>query len=970
MNLHNYLRHLLLTICIWCCLSASAQHPYFYTIHDESGLPSNEVYQLQQDDFGYMWIGCNAGLFRYDGFKFQPFKNLQQNSIAISGLTLSAGKRLYSQNFSGQIFYTDHDSLMLVADVKERTRAHPPFTIGKENDVWIGLPEGLLKQNAAGKQTLYFKDELKLIELECCDDGSLYAIDITKGLLKIVHDGNGSYKWTKIQGATKAFTASRTTIKKQGNRFFALTATNVDQNYFITELRKDTAILIKAIPKNTIAEFIYSISLIDEKLWLGTSSGAFCLTTAGVIENNYFPTEKISDIICDREHSYWFSSLQNGIFVIPNLNLTAINSSNSPLKDNNITALKGISSTDILMGTYSGDLYRYSILNKQLEQLPKSSNTNYRNVTSIIPYSENIIIAARGAISVIDLKTKKDHSHASFYIRDMVQTGDSCILVSSENIGSINSIAKLVTENEYSPKNLKRISGKKICRDIKSGLTWITLNEGLATFEHNELTPFTINNAPVFCNVLYADGTGLWAGTISDGVYNILHKRTRLHLNETNGLKGSNVLAIISQHDTLYVATNLCINIRYPNKQFEYIDYTDGINAKEITSLCITGRHILIGTIRGLFDIPVNNSFTNKYRPDIALTSVSADGVARPATELLELKWNSKDILIRFSSVALRSRGKFAYIYRIKGFQNEWKKLDGSINYVSLNHLPPGNFTFEVKAANEDGITSKNTAVLAIAVRSPFWQQWWFFVIITATFSSVVALLFIMRIRKIKHNAHIRNQITTSQLTALKAQMNPHFMYNTLNSIQDLILQNDIKNTNYYLSRYSTLMRKILESSESSEIELNEEIEILRLYMELEKLRFGDEFTYTIVTPEKSQMEGLTIPSMIIQPFVENAIKHGLLHKRGLKKLDLVFAYANHTLSCLIRDNGIGRDKAAEIKKRSPIGHKSFATKATERRLELININRKEKIKLTISDLHENSTATGTEVRLDIPLTG
>jgi sensor histidine kinase YesM len=225
------------------------------------------------------------------------------------------------------------------------------------------------------------------------------------------------------------------------------------------------------------------------------------------------------------------------------------------------------------------------------------------------------------------------------------------------------------------------------------------------------------------------------------------------------------------------------------------------------------------------------------------------------------------------------------------------------------------------------------------------------------------------RINRIKKKAEIRNQLTNSQLTALKAQMNPHFMYNTLNSIQDLVLQNDIKNSNYYLSRYSSLMRKILDTSESNEIELAEEADTLKLYLELEQLRFGSDFTFDIEIDSTVDPHDTHMPSMIIQPFVENAIKHGLLHKKGRKTLSIRFNIEYNVLTCLITDNGIGRERSAEIKKRSPQHHRSFATRATEKRLSLINENREKKIILTITDLFENGIASGTEVLLQIPLT-
>jgi LytS/YehU family sensor histidine kinase len=162
-------------------------------------------------------------------------------------------------------------------------------------------------------------------------------------------------------------------------------------------------------------------------------------------------------------------------------------------------------------------------------------------------------------------------------------------------------------------------------------------------------------------------------------------------------------------------------------------------------------------------------------------------------------------------------------------------------------------------------------------------------------------------------------------------------------------------------------MRKILEISEQNQVDLNEEIEILKLYLELEQLRFGTDFEFSIICDLDINQNTIFIPSMIIQPFVENAIKHGLLHKKGNKLLAIRFEKIAESIICTIKDNGVGRQKAAEIKSRSPIAHKSFATNATQKRLELININRKNKITLEFTDLYTDNVASGTEVKIIIP---
>lgn len=948
---------------------ARGQHPFYYTLNNDNGLPSNEVYQLYQDSFGYMWIGCNAGLFRYDGFRYTPFKNAEQNSVAISGLRVAPSQRLYCENFTGQLFYVRDDSLIMFADVKDRIRTHPAYTFDPEGSMWMGLPGGIVVKDTAGKETTVLREEIYANDIIQGADGAIYAVGGGLGLMRIVRQPNGSYKGLKMHGAEEAFLNSRSTLERHGQRLFSLSSSNISGNYYITEIMADTAIMLKKIPANTIAEFIYSLTFIDGKLWIGTSAGAFRLTVNGVIEKQLFPSEKISDIITDREGNYWFSSLQSGIFVVPDMQLRSFTTSNSSLKDHNITALRAVSPEKLLIGTYSGNLYSYSLTNDQLHQFPRSNKAVYRNVTSMILHDSTHIIVSRGAVSVIDIARNTDHSYPSVYIRDMAILGDSLFFASSEAIGILGNLNDLVFRNKYNYSRLKDLGGRFVCVDKSSGTLWVSFNDMLATLEQGKFLPFTINGLPVYCNALHSDDKGIWIGTVSGDVYNIRNKQIKTHLNSKNGLRGGNVRCIISIQDTLYVATDACINICYPNGRFAYVDNTDGINAREISALSVVDGNLFVGTIRGLFQVPVASVFTNKVPPCVRISSVAANGKTCDPSQTVTLPWNKTEMAITFSAVALKSRGQFDYLYRIRGFHDDWQRLDGSVNYVRISHLPPGEFTFEVRAVNEDGTYSATTASLGIIAEAPLWQKWWFYSLIFLFGSALVTLLFVWRIRKIKRESRIRNQVAESQLTALKAQMNPHFMYNTLNSIQDLILQNDIRNTNYYLGRYSMLMRKILEVSENNEIELAEEVEILELYMELEKLRFGNDFTWSIELPGIPEDSHILIPSMIIQPFVENAIKHGLLHKKGEKLLRINFALLGAQLVCRIVDNGIGRARAAEIRLRSGLSHRPFATRATERRLGLVNLGRKHKIRLEIIDLQAGGNATGTEVVITIPLT-
>ena len=214
----------------------------------------------------------------------------------------------------------------------------------------------------------------------------------------------------------------------------------------------------------------------------------------------------------------------------------------------------------------------------------------------------------------------------------------------------------------------------------------------------------------------------------------------------------------------------------------------------------------------------------------------------------------------------------------------------------------------------------------------------------------------------------LERQFREAELKALKSQMNPHFIFNALNSIQEYIILNEKELAANYLGKFADLIRSYLYYSNQGKISLSEDIQALTLYLELEQVRFEDDFKFEITKYLKSAEDTLEIPTMLIQPYVENAIKHGLLHKSGDKKLKIIFTEQPNTLVCEVIDNGVGRKRSAEINARRYNGHKSFASEATQSRLELLNHNSKGKIGVQITDLQDGNDVLGTKVTLSIPI--
>ena len=205
-------------------------------------------------------------------------------------------------------------------------------------------------------------------------------------------------------------------------------------------------------------------------------------------------------------------------------------------------------------------------------------------------------------------------------------------------------------------------------------------------------------------------------------------------------------------------------------------------------------------------------------------------------------------------------------------------------------------------------------------------------------------------------------------LSSIKSQMNPHFIFNALNTVQSYIYTNNKENASLYLGKFSELTRNILDMSNKEKVTLAEEIRALQLYVELEQLRFEDKLSYSFDIDKNISTETITIPSMLIQPYVENAIKHGLMHQKDLWKLLISFSLKDNSIEVIIDDNGVGRKASEAINKQRNKNHNSFATAANEKRLDILNKGLEKSISLfCIDKIDQNGYAKGTTMILNIP---
>ena len=354
--------------------------------------------------------------------------------------------------------------------------------------------------------------------------------------------------------------------------------------------------------------------------------------------------------------------------------------------------------------------------------------------------------------------------------------------------------------------------------------------------------------------------------------------------------------------------------------------------------------------------------------PSVFINSVKINGKDTSTLSHYELSNENNAIEFNISGVS-NSLSGIQYKYILEGYDKEWVyTVNTSIYYTSLT---PGSYSFKVFAMNDSGIWSITPSVISFTIQPPFYTSAWFILtLVFAVISIVFLIYFLIQKQNQLKNRQIEEQkqkALASELQALRSQMNPHFIFNTLNSIQNFISKNESKDAAMYLSKFAKLMRATLANTKRQRISLKDEIETLTLYLELEQLRLNNKFSYEILVDETIDTQYEQVPSMLIQPYVENAIWHGISPKEGNGIIRIQFLPENeHLLKCIVEDNGIGRENAIKYKKNAT--SPSFGMNITKERVELLNSLNGNQLSVKVNDLKINNQPAGTRVELYIPI--
>jgi len=465
-----------------------------------------------------------------------------------------------------------------------------------------------------------------------------------------------------------------------------------------------------------------------------------------------------------------------------------------------------------------------------------------------------------------------------------------------------------------------------------------------------------------------------------DGIYVYNNNKISDKITVKDGLSSNLVYSLLPDNKGgLWIGTNqglsyfdLKLYHQTKTKSIKKFGKADGFMGGE----CNTGglfldnnNNLFVGTVNGLIKFNPDLYRSNNFFPKTHITGISVFYRDTLLIENLKLKHNQNNIKFTFIGLSFSNPEKILYSYKLNGFDKLWSP-PSSENSAKYSNLPPGKYQLLVKSCNDEKIWTPNPVEYSFEILKPFWKKWWFILGVSLLFSAIVYVFVRQRISKIKlierNNLNAQIEKANNELKALRAQMNPHFIFNSLNSIQHFVINHEEKSAVKYLGKFSKLIRKILNNSEEAFISLQEELSTLELYLELENLRFQNKFTYQIKIDDTIESDFIKIPSMIIQPYIENSILHGFGEIATGGSLTIEFTLKDGLLICIIDDNGVGINYSKQNKKENSL-HVSLAGKISEDRLQLLKNIYGNSIGVEITDKSDFGKK-GTKVCLTMPI--
>ncbi|WP_163409444.1 sensor histidine kinase [Flavobacterium ajazii] len=957
---------LLLALLLWIN-AVKAQQPYTIHLNNLNGLPTNSIFNIHQDKKGFVWLATSDGLMKYDGFEYKTYKSSNQTSISGSYIKEDKYGRIWYENFDGFIYFVENETLK---KIKQNTPlGFVSYGITDKN-LFVVQKKGI---DVFDLRSLNLIKTIP-ISLDEAEHAAVLNDNFYVILDNIIFKIDKSFKIT----SSKFFEKKGLKVKyiyPYKNKLYVVSKLNEEKKLYFFDLDLNF-INDFSIPE---IEYFQGSEVIDNIIWLHTSKGVFAYNEFGrkLFGNGFFHSNSSSGLIKDHQGNYLFSSVNNGIYIVPEMQDKLY------LIDSFYPTKMVFNKNGFLLGTNKGDLIQLDNnfnSKKTLRSITENLPTYYIHYDSI---SKNTFFSDNGFSTVSDHDFSKLKNY-NIALKEIVRIDEKYYAFSASGFFGLllNPKANLKKEsvwdkvfNENTNTDYPNISSikkgvraKAIDYNSNENKIVIVTNIGMFSVSPNQIKEIKKNGKPFYSNKVFCFENVIFSLDAKGNLFRIINENSFENINKKIGIPDSDIIRIKREKNELLIVCSEFISI-YDLKTESVYKFDFLIKGNRIHDILKQDDFLIVLIDEGILELSLKAK-RKKENVVFHINSFSINNKTVNWRESLQLKYNENNVSIHFSVLEFAEKITPVY-YRIN--QRDWILINKETRTIQFPSLSSGDYKVEFKVENKISNEKINFRITA-----PFWQKWWFYLILFS-FTSVLLYVYFKwqyklmqnRIDLLNEKVVLEKNLSKSMMASIRSQMNPHFFYNALNTIQAYIFTNDKQKANTYLAKFSKLTRIILEMSEKEMVSLNEEIEALKLYLELEKMRFTDNFNYQIKADTIFDKESIEFPSMLIQPYVENAIKHGLLHREGEKHLLITFEKKNNLLLITINDNGIGRKRSEELNRIKKEKHQSFSSDANEKRLEILNKNvtNLAEIALKIIDKYDqNEIATGTTIILTIPI--
>lgn len=960
---------------------------YIHYNTNNSKLPHDAVYQLRQDKNGYMWVCTDDGLVRFDGTEMVNYDKGFLSKYVIC--TDEERNRIWVSTWKGGIHYIESDSAIPVKVAVSKNASYST----EETDRYIFSTNGLTVFNdllIAG----CFKTYMVLRFDSATNTLIPFALEKDHEINYIVYPGDKKYLSFLKTSAHRLYAyGSRGVFEVVNNKLKLLTTAILPDNVWespdgILYFQKAGAIY-KTNKEFTSTSLIYKIPIekFDYKLPVNFKvlpSGNICLLfeTPELINSGmtYFlinvRSGDITDlsnavgigvlpagIIIDKEGSMWLSTDGRGLFHVFDQKYKQITSDKFSY-NSNVTSLYSFSRDSLFIGTKKG-LYVYH--NKQLNIIKCVDSILNSPVRGLFQTQ-----AGDMGFSVSNLRTKLMQGFGIISGKVSQLPYDGALVFKNYRLNLYSSGKIKLSDNQgkkdYTSSIAPVIQNANFLEEDEMGKLWLSSGSQLYSFHPEkglkkyQLTE--LNNLQINCLQNVA-GSGLFIGT-NQGLFLLSGNALLQHWGIDDGLTNLNIRCLISEKaGSLWVGTQNGL-FNFKDNKFSIYKKRDGLIADDITCLALLkGNELAVGSSKGL------TVFMTKHETKISSGSLTIEKFLindkkHDHLVTIDAPYNS-NIFLKYGLVTFVYPELVVYSYRLN--KNE-KWITTHNNSLVFTNLKPGNYSLELKAKKYDTDYSE-AIIIKFTINNPWWMSFYFYGFLLLAIILLGVIYLKIQVKKHKEKALARYELAELKMKALQAQLNPHFVSNALNAIQYFILKQDEVQASNYLGQFTELTRLFLEVSRKGLVTLKMELELLNNYLSLEKLRFENKLDYTVEVAPAIDLMKEYIPGLLVQPFVENSINHGIVYlpKGRLGVLSVKIEKTDGFIKITINDNGIGREKAGEIKIRQSKFQDSHAMQIVEELKQAYNLLPGCEIEIEVFDKGENiKHPTGTCVYIRVKI--